>query len=206
MTILEISFIILFGILVLGFTAFALTSLHENQKRASRLAGLGSLGSLALCIILIFLPIAVQVGVALTSVVFVSGLLIWFSWPVQQQVPESPPPNAQVDERTIMFARARMKPGSHEFNTYYQAYPDTLLYNLIRYGVTHSANFRKAAVKMDDVFYGSKPNPHSPPEWIDLFQYLLPTGFSQTHYELIRLQQHFDHPMFSRLLKSCQSV
>jgi hypothetical protein len=46
------------------------------------------------------------------------------------------------------------------------AHPDTPLHNLIRLGVTHSANFRKAAVKMDDLFYGTKPSPHSPPEWI----------------------------------------
>jgi len=126
MTLLEISFIIIFGILVLGFAAFSLTSRHENQQRAFLLAGLGVLASLALCIVLIFSPTAVQVGAALALGVVLFGLLIWFFWPVQQHIPESLPPNQQVDERTVMFARARMEPGSHEFNAYYQAHPEHL--------------------------------------------------------------------------------
>lgn len=46
------------------------------------------------------------------------------------------------------------------------AHPDTPLHNLIRLGVAHSANFRKAAAAMDDLFYGKKPAPHDPPAWI----------------------------------------
>lgn len=126
MTVLEISFIILFGILVIGFTAFALTSLHENQKRASRLAGFGALGSLVLCMILIFIPPLVQTDAAYLFSVILPVTFLWFFWPTRQKISESPPPNTQVDERTIMFARARMKPGSHEFKTYYQAHPEHL--------------------------------------------------------------------------------
>ncbi len=84
MAVIEIAFIIVFGTLALVFGAFSLTSLHEYQKRASRLAGLGMLASLALCIVLIFSPTAVQGGAALTLGVVLSGLLIWFFWPVQQ--------------------------------------------------------------------------------------------------------------------------
>ncbi|MCB2209763.1 4Fe-4S dicluster domain-containing protein [bacterium] len=46
------------------------------------------------------------------------------------------------------------------------SHPDTLLHNLIRFGVANSANFRKAAVAMDDLFYGKKPRPHIPPKWV----------------------------------------
>jgi reductive dehalogenase len=46
------------------------------------------------------------------------------------------------------------------------AHPDTPLHNLIRFGVANSANFRKAAVVMDDLFYGKKPRPHVPPKWV----------------------------------------
>ncbi len=126
MAVIEIAFIIVFGTLALVFGAFSLTSLHEYQKRASRLAGLGMLASLALCIVLIFSPTAVQGGAALTLGVVLSGLLIWFFWPVQQNSTESPPPNKQVDERTIMFARARLAPGSDEFSAYYEAHPEHL--------------------------------------------------------------------------------
>jgi reductive dehalogenase len=46
------------------------------------------------------------------------------------------------------------------------SHPDTTLHNLIRFGVANSANFRKAAVAMDDLFYGKKPKPHLPPKWV----------------------------------------
>jgi len=46
------------------------------------------------------------------------------------------------------------------------SHPDGTLHNLIRLGVAHSANFRKAAVKMDDLFYGRKPKPHAAPKWL----------------------------------------
>ena len=46
------------------------------------------------------------------------------------------------------------------------SHPDTALHNLIRFGVAHSANFRQAAVAMDDLFYGPKPKPHVAPKWL----------------------------------------
>ncbi len=46
------------------------------------------------------------------------------------------------------------------------SHPNTPLHNLVRFGVANSAKFRKAAVVMDDVFYGRKPRPHLPPEWV----------------------------------------
>ncbi len=46
------------------------------------------------------------------------------------------------------------------------SHADNLLHNLIRYGVDRSANFRKAAIKLDDLIYGNKPKPHSPPKWV----------------------------------------
>jgi len=46
------------------------------------------------------------------------------------------------------------------------SHPDTLMHNLIRFGVQNSANFRKAALKMDDLFYGKKPKPYAPPKWV----------------------------------------
>jgi epoxyqueuosine reductase QueG len=47
------------------------------------------------------------------------------------------------------------------------AHADNALHNLIRFGVSRSANFRRAAVLLDDLFYGKKPRPHDPPPWLD---------------------------------------
>jgi len=39
------------------------------------------------------------------------------------------------------------------------SHPDNGLHNLVRFGMHNSGVFRKAALKMDDVFYGRKPTP-----------------------------------------------
>jgi len=46
------------------------------------------------------------------------------------------------------------------------SHADNLLHNLIRFGVQRSANFRRAAIWMDDLFYGKKPKPHLFPKWV----------------------------------------
>ncbi len=49
------------------------------------------------------------------------------------------------------------------------SHPDNAFHNLIRYGVAHSANFRKVGAAMDDLFYGKKPKPHDSPKWLQDF-------------------------------------
>jgi reductive dehalogenase len=46
------------------------------------------------------------------------------------------------------------------------SHADNLFHNLVRFGVNHSHNFRRAAHWMDNLFYGRKPTPHSPQDWI----------------------------------------
>ena len=46
------------------------------------------------------------------------------------------------------------------------SHPDNLLHNLVRKGLRQSAAFRKAALKMDDFFYGRKPAPKKEEEWM----------------------------------------
>jgi reductive dehalogenase len=46
------------------------------------------------------------------------------------------------------------------------AHPDTIYHNVIRWGNRHSGTFRRAAVWMDDLFYGAEPVRRGPPVWI----------------------------------------
>jgi hypothetical protein len=46
------------------------------------------------------------------------------------------------------------------------SHPDNPMHNVVRWGVRNSALFRRFAIKMDDVFYGSQPGPAAPPSWI----------------------------------------
>ena len=46
------------------------------------------------------------------------------------------------------------------------SHPDHAFHNLIRWGVARSACFRRAAIRLDDVFYGKQPTPLAPPDWV----------------------------------------
>ncbi len=46
------------------------------------------------------------------------------------------------------------------------SHPDSLMHNLVRYGIRHSWIFSRIALLMDNFFYGKKPTPKPLPEWI----------------------------------------
>jgi reductive dehalogenase len=46
------------------------------------------------------------------------------------------------------------------------SHADNLFHNAVRWGVRRSALFRRAAVRLDDVFYGRRPVSAEPPAWI----------------------------------------
>lgn len=48
------------------------------------------------------------------------------------------------------------------------SHPDTLSHNFIRWGIAKSGAFRRAALWMDDIFYGRKPSPRKAPDWADV--------------------------------------
>jgi ferredoxin len=45
------------------------------------------------------------------------------------------------------------------------SHPNTFYHNLVRWGTSRSGFFRRAALWMDDVFYGKKPAKRETPEW-----------------------------------------
>jgi len=46
------------------------------------------------------------------------------------------------------------------------SHPNSFHHNLVRWGIAHSGFFRRIALNLDDLFYGSKPAPHKAPGWI----------------------------------------
>lgn len=46
------------------------------------------------------------------------------------------------------------------------SHPNNFLHNSIRWGIKHSAFFRRLAIPLDDFFYGRKPKSKKMPEWI----------------------------------------
>ncbi|MBG0786696.1 MAG: 4Fe-4S dicluster domain-containing protein [Anaerolineaceae bacterium] len=113
-------------IFIAGFLTFAIVSMVEGQRRAARLSAmLAALSGLALSSLLLTPPLVTRIA-ALTLAILLGLFILWLAWPVKRQIATSPMPSQRVDERTIMFARARLEPGTPQFEAYYREHPEHL--------------------------------------------------------------------------------
>jgi len=104
--------------------SFAVLSLKEKHHRAARVAGSFALGSLLLGVIFFISPIKLQwIFLGLLGVIGLI-LVLFLIWPLKQDIKPSPQPNQRVDERTVMFSRARLQPGTPDYAAYYKAHPE----------------------------------------------------------------------------------
>jgi len=110
---------------LLSSTAFALISIRERERRAAVIAlALAAVGSLPFLLAAVVLPLSVQIGVlGAFAAVTLASVVIWFL-PIGSSCAEGGHPSRRVDERDIMFARARLVPGSEQFDTYYAMRPE----------------------------------------------------------------------------------
>lgn len=111
-------------LLLFGLVVFGLQSWREGERRATRLAlGLAAVG-VPLLGIIVTQPAVVQYvlagGLAIGAVL--GGLLL--ALPVGRVARSDETPQTRIDEREIMFARARLKVGSPEYATYYTLHPE----------------------------------------------------------------------------------
>ncbi len=126
MTSLEIILTIVFTICTLGFFIFTLVSWKEKHHRAALIGMLFTLLTSMLITITLLAPTWVQI---LLIFLIGAGLIVavfLFFQPAKQEPIPSPPPQTRIDERTIMFARARLQPGSPAYVSYYNEHPDHL--------------------------------------------------------------------------------
>jgi ferredoxin len=107
-----------------GFGAFGLFSLREGEGRSARLA-FALAGILALLgAFSIFLPLQAQlVLLAFVALAILAGLIL-FLWPMGRVARGDDVPQARIDERDIMFARAWLQPGSPDYEAYYHLRPE----------------------------------------------------------------------------------
>jgi ferredoxin len=113
------------GILfALGFGGFALISIREGERRAARVAfSIGLIGGLSI-LITANLPTTVLLIIAtFISTIVVAGIVVLFL-PIGKADMSRDIPNARCDEREIMFARARLIPGTGEYEAYYHSHPE----------------------------------------------------------------------------------
>jgi ferredoxin len=108
----------------LGLGGFALVSQREGERRAVRMSALIALaGGLAFSLAA-FLPETTRL--VLLAIVTLASMLavIGFYLPGDKVDMSHDVPLQRVDERDIMFARARLKPGSPQYRSYYALRPE----------------------------------------------------------------------------------
>jgi ferredoxin len=120
----EIGLAVVGMIILLGFSCFGATSLREGERRAAGVA-FAIAGGVSLPFFLsVLLPAPVQWFVlAIPGVVIVVGVVL-FLLPIGRAQRGNDVPQAQIDERDIMFARARLELGTEKYEAYYAMCPE----------------------------------------------------------------------------------
>jgi ferredoxin len=117
--------LLLLGLAWLGvFAGFGMLSRSEGERRAMDISnGMSVLGSIVFFLSAL-LPLNEQLIVL--GIVFLAILiaLVLFYLPLGAVEMGDDTPTIRFDERQIMFARARLKPGTPEYESYYATYPE----------------------------------------------------------------------------------
>ena len=107
-----------------SFGSFSVVSLRERERRATVVAALVAVFGSSVVAVAAVLPAPIPgVLLGVITLALVSAVPLWFL-PIGQGIQPGGRPSRRVDEREIMFARARLAPGSPEFETYYKVHPE----------------------------------------------------------------------------------
>jgi ferredoxin len=119
------SFLICVGFLALiGFFAFGVVSLREDERRATRVAFiLAVLLSIPLVIAALLPPPVPVIGAATLILALMAAGVAWFT-PIAETPAPGGRPSRRIDERDIMFARGRLAAGGAEYESYYAMRPE----------------------------------------------------------------------------------
>jgi ferredoxin len=108
----------------LSLAWFAVTSLSEKEHRAARIAAALAVVAPLICIgSAVIGGLAERAAAVAVGAVLMSAVIVWL-WPVGRSIRPGGRPRRRVDERDIMFARARLQPGTVEFLSYYAMRPE----------------------------------------------------------------------------------
>jgi ferredoxin len=104
--------------------AFVILSYLENERIAAKRGLLVTLAGTGLFLASLALPTPLQWAllVLFFALLFTAGVV--FFLPIGKTKAELKQPERQVDEREIIFARARLEPGTDRYREYYQRHPD----------------------------------------------------------------------------------
>jgi reductive dehalogenase len=119
-----ISLVTLGLIMLFGFGAFGVFSFGEGERRAARIALAAAVLTSLPLFLASLLPLAAKL--VMLGVIAAGGIAgaILFLLPIGQVERGNDVPRQRLDERDIMFARARLVPGSPEYESYYTMHPE----------------------------------------------------------------------------------
>jgi ferredoxin len=111
-------------VVILVFGVFGLVSFSEREQRAASIAAAIAVLGGAIFLLISFLPLVVKQIVLAVITLGVICFIILFTLPVGRVMMGRDTPSQRFDERRIMFARARLVPGSPEYQAYYASHPE----------------------------------------------------------------------------------
>ena len=120
----QITLLIIGAAFALGLAYFGFLSIKEKERRAARIAFSGALLGAALFLLAANQPNATRVALLLILFLLLIIFSILFFLPIGIVKTENDIPSKRFDERKIMFARARLQPGTPEYETYYKLHPE----------------------------------------------------------------------------------
>ena len=107
-----------------AFGAFGIISLREREKRAAMISLAISISGALLLYWGSSLPANAQFSLVIIIAILLLIVVILFLLPIGRVAMSDDTPLSRFDERDIMFARARLLPGSPQYETYYQMRPE----------------------------------------------------------------------------------
>ena len=119
-----IGFMILGLIMLFGFGVFGLFSILEGERRAARVAFVAAVLTSQPLFLASLLPVTVKL--VILGVIAAGALagIVLFLLPIGRVERGNDVPQQRFDERDVMFARARLVPGSPEYESYYAMRPE----------------------------------------------------------------------------------
>ena len=109
---------------LLFFACFAWVSWHEGEQRALRVALAVGFAGAAILLLAAILPSPVPQVVLGSGILIGIGAVILFFLPIGKVEIGNDTPSIRFDEREVMFARARLQPGTPKFESYYRQHPE----------------------------------------------------------------------------------
>jgi reductive dehalogenase len=105
---------------------FGVVGVVERERRAATLSFAIALAVSLVGLGLFWLPVVVSSWIGLAGWLGVAAGLLYLIASPARRVASNGRPSGRIDEREIMFARARLAPGSDEFEEYYKQHPEHL--------------------------------------------------------------------------------